>query len=83
MSTLKKKDDVTIVPPSIDSGFARRRIPIASGLLGLSILYGSLIYLLQDSVRVMMERKIPVFVRFDLGLIFLHILILEYFNNDN
>lgn len=40
-----------VVPPTIDSGFARRKIPIAAGLLGLTILYQTLIYLLQDSVR--------------------------------
>ncbi|KAG7349184.1 TLC domain containing protein [Nitzschia inconspicua] len=46
---IAKDSEGTVVPPSIHSNFARRRIPISVGLLGLTLLYNSLLYFLQDS----------------------------------
>jgi hypothetical protein len=50
-ATYKTEEKGVVVSPSIDSGFGRRQIPIAVGLLGLTILYTSLMFLLKDSVR--------------------------------
>jgi hypothetical protein len=49
MSFATTEKDGKVIPPTIESGFHRRRIPIFAGLLFLGTLYNSILFLFHDT----------------------------------